>query len=516
MIKRDSNHYWGLLAVVLLALVVRLPLLGGSFWLDEAAQALESSRPLSQQLDIIPDFQPPLFHLVVHVLLTVSGSEAWLRFGASVVPALLTVALVYEIGRKWWGTKAALVAAGILSLNSLHVFFSQELRPYSLPALWAVLGWWLILRQTKPVGWRWWGCFSLVGLLGLFTTYLYPFVLATQYMYVLGRWPKQWRSLLASGMAVSGGFLVWLPMFLQQLAAGGQVRLDLPGWSQVVSTPQLKALPMVALKFVFGVLNIEPTVGFVGSMVLLAVMVGAIGWQQRQQLLPAVAVNKWRQLVTSPLFILLVWLVVPIVSAWIVSFWIPVLQPKRVLYTLPAWCLIVAYLTTVVKSQVWLQRALLGLVLSVQMVSLIGYYTQPILQREDWRSLHATIQARYPVADTVVVFAFPEPYAPWRWYDDYQYPTLSTGTLSIKDVADVPQLLKPMTRYKYIVVFDYLRSLSDPDDEIGKTIAAFGYVPVEIIDYPNIGFTRIYAQGAAAVSQQPSLEEQQTTYASWN
>lgn len=45
--------------ILLLALALRLPLLGGSFWLDEAAQYLESARPFSQQLAIREDFQPP-------------------------------------------------------------------------------------------------------------------------------------------------------------------------------------------------------------------------------------------------------------------------------------------------------------------------------------------------------------------------------------------------------------------------------------------------------------------------
>ena len=54
-----------LILILLLAVMLRIPHLSGSFWLDEAAQALEIVRPLSQQLQIIDDFQPPLLHLIL-------------------------------------------------------------------------------------------------------------------------------------------------------------------------------------------------------------------------------------------------------------------------------------------------------------------------------------------------------------------------------------------------------------------------------------------------------------------
>jgi len=51
MFKRMSP-FLPLFLLLILATAVRLPLLGGSFWLDEAAQALESARPFNQQRTI--------------------------------------------------------------------------------------------------------------------------------------------------------------------------------------------------------------------------------------------------------------------------------------------------------------------------------------------------------------------------------------------------------------------------------------------------------------------------------
>jgi hypothetical protein len=63
--------------ILLLALILRLPLLNGSFWLDEAAQFLESARPLTEQLHIADDFQPPLMHLLTFLSIRIGNFFVW-------------------------------------------------------------------------------------------------------------------------------------------------------------------------------------------------------------------------------------------------------------------------------------------------------------------------------------------------------------------------------------------------------------------------------------------------------
>jgi len=62
-----------------LAFFLRLVRVNDSFWLDEAAQALESLRPLKEQLQIAYDFQPPLYHLLVHFISRFCAEEWWLQ-----------------------------------------------------------------------------------------------------------------------------------------------------------------------------------------------------------------------------------------------------------------------------------------------------------------------------------------------------------------------------------------------------------------------------------------------------
>lgn len=478
-------------SIIFLALVLRLPFINGSFWLDEAAQAIESARPLSQQLDIVADFQPPLLHLLLHFAMYFGKQEWWLRTVGALIPGLVSIWATYQLGKKIGNKHTAVWASLLLATNSLHIFFSQELRPYALPAMLASLSWLILANwqtqtknQTLSLG--------LITMLGVYSSFLYPFVVLGQFVWLTIKRQFNYSSRFSWALILgSGSFLAWWPIFRQQLAAGGAVRQNLPGWDKVVSFSQLKSLPLVAGKFIFGVVDLEPSFWFVAVTLALSCLLCTWLWQTWQQ--RTYQQNSW--------LLLACWLIVPTVTAWLVSFWIPVIQPKRVLFLLPAMYLILA-LPKPTWQPKWLQSVLLTSLLLLNLLGTFQYYTQPKLQRENWRSLHQQILSKY-AQNSLAVFAFDGPFAPWRWYDNNSdYPTLSLGVLAVADVPDLSNKLKTVTEYQYVLVFDYLRTLSDPNDKILHTIANFGYVPVEFIDYPNIGLVRVYARPSQLLGQQ--------------
>lgn len=481
------------LVVLLIGLLLRLPLLTGSFWLDEAAQALESARPWHQQLNIAQDFQPPLLHLLVFGAIRLSTAEWWLRLWGAVIPGLGTILLTYFIGKKIAGHRAGLIASLLLTTSSFHIFYSQELRPYSLPTFFAVGSWLFLLKLTDSKNnlARSWLGYVLMTIAGLYSSYLYPFLLIGQAFYVF--WHKRIRlQSWLSAVLVSGiTWLPWLPFFLEQLSVGQDVRVQLPGWEKVVSTPQLMTLLLVIGKFLFGVVNIDVNMYFVAATLVVGLLLTLLFITYRHVL------SSKRSLL--PFFVS--WLVVPLATAWFISFVVPVVSPKRVMYLLPAFYLLVGYLAslndlkiTSKKVTIYLSRLLVGVLLVLNTIGTVQYFTNPQYQRENWRSLHNRIIAEYPQQNSITVFVFSEPFAPWVWYDDGSYPTLATGTLFIKDVTDLTQQLKPIADYEYVLLFDYLRDLTDPDDLIIAQLKAFGYTERTVIDYPQIGFVRVYSR----------------------
>jgi mannosyltransferase len=485
--------------IFLSAFLLRLPLLNASFWLDEAAQAMESARPLSQQLQITQDFQPPLIHLITHFMLAISHNEWWLRLGGALIPGMITIWATWKIGQhilkgkqgEWVGILAAL----LLATSSFHIFYSQELRPYSLPAMWAVLSWLCLLYSDQKKSWIF---FTLTTLGGLYSSYLYPFLLIGQCLYLFVIKAKQWKSWGLSLAVTATCFLPWLPEFLNQLREGQGLRQNLPGWEEVVSFSQAKSLALVGGKFVFGVLDLDLNIIYLGAAGLLfASIVTTTYFFLKKKMY-----RTWQ-----PLFLLFCWLIVPLFTAWLVSFVVPVVQPKRVLFCLPAFYLLLSYLSigvSVEKEKRTLVRNIfsfstIGLLLLINLFSTFSYYTQPKYQREDWRGMYQLIAQKYSPQRSIAVFGFTEAFAPWNWYNTTQFPTLATGVLSTDAVDDLPNL-KKVNDYQFVLVFDYLRDLTDPHHKIEAALNSYGYKEVDrITPSTPLGIVHVYAKSSSVI-----------------
>jgi mannosyltransferase len=490
MVKKLWQQHNLIILILVLALGLRLPLLNGSFWLDEAAQALESSRPWSEQLKIAADFQPPLIHLILFFALKISAAEWWLRTTVALIPGLVTIWASYEIGRKVINKKAGIMAALLLATSSFHIFYSQELRPYSLPTMWAVLSWLPLLRAVKLKKFsrlHWLG-YATISLLGFYSSYLYPFFWIAQFIWLSWQQRHKLREMITSAFLIALGFAPWLPSFLEQLRVGGTVREKLPGWDQVVSITQLKSPALVVGKFIYGVMNIEPTLFFGITFLLVALTFSYLFYLN---------LNKFKKTkALKNLILVSSWLFLPLLLAWIVSFWVPVIRPKRVLFLLPAAYLLVSQIATLGRKKIQQQwgLALVSILLLLNIWGVFQYHLNPHYQREDWRSLQQEIAATYSPSETILLFSYRNPFSPWYWYDQNQYPTLTTGKLYIKNTPQLSERIKIINNYKYVLLFDYLRDLTDPDDQLRTELWSLGFHEINTLDYPNIGFIRVFSR----------------------
>jgi hypothetical protein len=292
-------------------------------------------------------------------------------------------------------------------------------------------------------------------------------------------------------MAVLLGCLPLLPLFFRQLSVGQELRGELPGWENVVSTPQLTALALVPLKFLYGVTDIQVNMWFGGSVLIitgLLIMTGTLFLKEIQKK------TQFKNLLLS----LSILAGAPLLLSWLVSFAVPVVQPKRLLFLLPLWYLLIAapLQKRLGRHPAWL---LVGAVLFLNLLGTWHYWTQPQLQRENWRELKQTIIQTLSASETIAVFSFDEAFSPWRWYEPPVIPSLATGALTVDSVSDLTSTLRPVTEYRYVLVFDYLRTLTDPADRIPTAVESFGFEGRGVIDYPGIGFVRIYSRPGNAV-----------------
>ncbi len=478
--------------ILILAFVLRLPLLNGSFFLDEAAQFLESARPLSQQLSIKDDFQPPLMHLLTFFsirlgsLFGLERTEWWLRFLPSLLPGIITIWATYRLGLKIFNRKIALWASLFLATSSFHIFYSQELRPYSLPAMWAILATWQMLemltsKQKKPIY-----LFTIFSIFGLYSSYLSPFILLSQFLYLIYKKFNFKKILILTGTLILS-FLPWLPKFLEQLEAGQALRISMPGWEKVVSLPQLKTAMLIPLKFVFGVSDLQLNFSYI--FLALAIFLPL-------SYLLYLALKEKNRHLSFFLYVLFL----PLLISWLVSFFVPVLQAKRVLFLLPIFALLEAFLiTTYQKKHPNIIRIFLTSILIINLFSTFAYWNKPKLQRENWRTLNQEIVQKFPKESTALVFSFSQPFASFEFYNQSTYKTFSTGVYYTNQLENPAEIFKDLVNYRYVLVFDYLRDLTDPDDIVLKTVQDLGFKPAGVLDYPNIGFVRIYSRSSVAL-----------------
>lgn len=480
--------------ILIFAIILRLPLLNGSFWLDEAAQFLESARSLTEQLSIKDDFQPPLMHLLTFFSIRLGNifglgrTEWWLRLIPSFIPGILTIWATYQIGLKFFNRKAALLASLFLATSSFHIFYSQELRPYSLPALWGIMATWQMLEMIKNDKKKPSFLFGIFSVLGIYSSYLYPFLLVAQLAYLIRNKFKLKKAILLS-VFIGLSFLPWLPKFLEQLQAGQSLRLSMPGWDKVVSLPQLKTAALIPLKFIFGVSDLQNNLAYV--FLALIIFVPFIYFVY-------LLIKKRNKQLSFFLYLL----ALPLLASWLISFFVPVLQAKRVLYLLPVFALLEAYLiTTYQKIHPHLSKIFLSSILIINIFSTLAYWKKPNLQRENWRSLTKEIENKFPKAETAILFSFNAPFAPWVFYEKNEIKTFNTGGFYVNNLDDPAQLLKELSNYRYVLVFDYLRDLTDPDDILLKTVKDLGFSEAGVLDYSNIGFVRIYSLNNLALKK---------------
>ena len=174
-------------AVVLLAAALRLPgLAEQNLWSDEI-YSIESARWPLDALLTVQDGHPPLYGLMIKGLDRMRPSDVNGRL-ISAVAGTAAVGAMLLLGCAIADRRTALLAALLLAIAPLHVWYSREGRMYAFVALESVLASWLFVTAQQRGGAGRWTAYGLVSAAGLFTHYLYGTIIAAQAAFaMLGR-----------------------------------------------------------------------------------------------------------------------------------------------------------------------------------------------------------------------------------------------------------------------------------------------------------------------------------------
>ena len=126
-----------LVLVLLAAFALRMFRLGvASLWYDETVSTFLARQDLVDLTrHTAGDIHPPLYYYLLHFWGQFAG---WSEFSVaflSLLFGILLIALVYRVARDWFDGKVALIGALLVAASPYNLWYSQEVRMYTLGAV---------------------------------------------------------------------------------------------------------------------------------------------------------------------------------------------------------------------------------------------------------------------------------------------------------------------------------------------------------------------------------------------
>ena len=223
-----------LLLTVALAASVRFWRLGAqALWFDEFVTTQVVSRPFGDVLSAVAhrEGSPPLYFVVTWGWVRLFGDSDVAIRSLSAVVGTATVPVMYALSSCVVGTRrSARVAALLMAVSPMAVWYSQEARAYSLLLFLGALSLLFLARAIKSRARSdllAWGCVSAAAVM---THYFAVVLVVTEVAWLVVAWRGRWRGLARSlSIAIVPFLLVLTPLLvlaLGQRATNQQAWID--------------------------------------------------------------------------------------------------------------------------------------------------------------------------------------------------------------------------------------------------------------------------------------------------
>jgi len=460
--------------ILLLGFILRLISLNQSLWLDEAINTLAVKN--YSLVDLVTqyaraDFHPPGWFILLWFWTKRFGySEIAVRI-PPVIFGLLTIWTTYLIGKKLVSKRVGMVAALLISINPLHIYYSQEARMYALATLAVTVNILLLLKLVK--GEKLNLIFLILGnIFVLLSDYIAYFIFPAQLVFLLfykKEFLKKWF------IALFWAFLLgvwWLPTFLGQLDVGSSASANLPTWKFVVGAFDFKTLPLTFVKFIIGRISLVDKTLY--AVILIPVC----------SLFAFLLYRGVKSINDFPKKLLIIWLIIPPLLATAISFALPVYNYFRVLFVLPAFIILVSL--GILSFRKWQKLFLISIVLIELFCSMV-YLTNPSYQREDWKEMVNFLRDK----QALVLFESSGTLPPFDYY--------AKGELNAKGAlkdfpAKSPDEVIDLDNSGDVYLVNYLVEISDQNRLVAKKLTELGYKQVDIKNFTGVGFVYHYVK----------------------
>ena len=419
---RRRAELWALLSILLLAFALRLFRLGApSLWYDETVSVYLAELPVPDLIaHTAGDIHPPGYYLLLHAWTRLAGRSEFAAAFLSLWFGMLLVALAYRLGARVFGRSAGLLAALLVALSPYNLWYSQEVRMYTLGAALGVGALWFVVilitgpRSQRPA-WPALVAYAVLAALGLWVLYYFAFLLVALNLLVLAWW--------LAGRRAQGAGLGWLGRWLA--AQGLVVLLYAPwipvAWRQATTppVPPWRSLTPVGRVIIesWSALSLgqaaEPARVWL-ALVLTALLFGlglVSGWLRRRgEQRPGGDVSS-----TQPAprlgdragaCMLAGYVLAPLVLIWLASFVSPLYHVRYVFtYSTPYYVILAAGLAWLWQRWRPAMWTALAVLVAFSAVAAWTYHTDVHYAADDHRAATRFVEGRWRPGDAILVDA---------------------------------------------------------------------------------------------------------------
>ena len=419
-------------ATVLVAFFLRVYRLGDkNVWWDEGWSIWLSRQGLAAiALRTAADEHPPLHYWMLHYWNFVAGTNALAGRFVSVAFGVLTIALMYRLGKRVGGARLGILAAFFLALARFHIWWSQDIKNYTPSIFFAFAAVWCGLEIIERVGiensrfkpqnskppprrlnfelrtLNYELLYALCAALALWTHYLAALVLLALNIYaliilahsssVVRRPSSVIRPWLMANLLAAALFAPWLILYLQNAAA----------WTAAPAFDFTLFLKLVATVLPLGITtNIEHYAAL--TMVFTALVALGCGWFFVQSPVAGRQSPAKSRLTPHVILFMLVVVLPPVLiyllSLTPVSFFAPKVQARYLLILLPAYVMLLALGVAFLSRFSRYFAAFVSLfLLTANVFALQDYYADRRL-RDEYATLANTINVFARQGDLVLL-----------------------------------------------------------------------------------------------------------------
>jgi 4-amino-4-deoxy-L-arabinose transferase-like glycosyltransferase len=200
--------------IVVVGAALRISQLDQSLFGDELWTYVGATRSsLGQVIDWVRSDQeitPPLFTVLAWISAKAGDPTVLIRL-PSLLAGIAVIPLIFALGLRTVGRRAAYIAATLAALSPYLAFSSIQARGYSLVLALVAASTLSLLIAIDRGRWGWWAAYAGLCCAAMYTHYTAVYVLLAQLAWALWCHPEARRRILVANLGAALAYLPWLP-----------------------------------------------------------------------------------------------------------------------------------------------------------------------------------------------------------------------------------------------------------------------------------------------------------------